>query len=411
MMRFGVLGGSLRCVIARAQSTVGRLRGLDPVRVDALAAALILVWAAVRVADALPGVRLADALTDVAFAGAIMVRRRWLVQALLLLCVVLAGRHLLVDAQGFGQGGGGGVIAVVLLIYGCGAFLEGRRSWLGLGISLALVAGISLVKSSVLPVLFDEVAFVLFPFLVGRARRLGRVRELAEREQAERLDSERELRVRTAALSERTRLAREIHDVIAHSVSVMVIQAAGARTVMDRDPARAESALRSVERAGREALAEMRRLLGVLGDGEHLRALAPQPGLEDLPELVSSTRVAGLNASILVEGDPVAVSQGLSLCAYRVVQEALTNTLKHAGPTRAEVRLRWRDDALELRVSDDGRAAARGVGEPVVGSSGHGITGMGERAALHGGRLETGSVPGGGFVVRATIPLTAGSTT
>ena len=249
------------------------------------------------------------------------------------------------------EGGGGGVIAVVFLIYGCGAFLEGRRSWLGLGISLALVAGISLVKSSVLPVLFDDVAFALLPFLVGRARRLGRARELAERERAERLDSERELRVRTAALSERTRLAREIHDVIAHSVSVMVIQAAGARTVMESDPARAESALRSVERAGREALAEMRRLLGVLGDGEHLRELAPQPGLEDLPELVSSTRVAGLHASILVEGDPVAVSQGLSLCAYRVVQEALTNTLKHAGPTRAEVRLRWREDALELLVS------------------------------------------------------------
>jgi signal transduction histidine kinase len=409
MMRFGVLGGSLRCVIARARNTVGRLRGLDPVRADALVAALFLVWAAAHVADAQPHLRLADAVTDAAFAGAIVVRRRWLVQALLVLCMVLAGRYVLIDRQGFGQGGGGGVIATVLLIYSCGAFLEGRREWLGLGISLALVAGISLVKSSVLPVLFDEVAFALLPFLVGRARRLGRARELAERERAERLDSERELRVRTAALSERTRLAREIHDVIAHSVSVMVIQAAGARTVMDRDPARAESALRSVERAGREALAEMRRLLGVLGDGEHLRALAPQPGLEDLPELVSGTRVAGLNASILVEGDPVAVSQGLSLCAYRVVQEALTNTLKHAGPTRAEVHLRWREDALELLVSDEGRAAARGVGEPLVGSSGHGITGMRERAALHGGSVEAGAVSDGGFVVRARIPLTAGS--
>jgi signal transduction histidine kinase len=398
-------------VIAQARNTLGWLRGLDPVRVDALAAALFLVWAAVHTADAQPHLRLADAVACVAVAGAIVVRRRWLIQALLLLCVVLAGRYLLVDGRGFGQGGGVSAIAVMLLIYGCGAFLEGRRAWVGLGISLALVAGISLVKSSLLPVLFDVVAFALLPFLVGRARRLGRARELAERERAERLDSERELRVRTAALSERTRLAREIHDVIAHSVSVMVIQAAGARTVMDGDPARAESALRSVERAGREALAEMRRLLGVFGDGEHLRALAPQPGLDDLPELVSSTRVAGLNASIRVEGDPVAVSQGLSLCAYRVVQEALTNTLKHAGPTRAEVHLRWREDALELLVSDEGRAAARGAGEPVVGSSGHGITGMRERAALHGGSVEAGAVSDGGFVVRARIPLTAGSAT
>jgi signal transduction histidine kinase len=409
MMRAGDRGDSLRGVIARAQNTVGRLRGLDPVRVDALVAALFLAWAAVQVADALPDVRLADAVTDVAFAGAVAVRRRWLVQALLLLCVVMAGRYLLVGGHAFKQGGGGGTIAVMLLTYGCGAFLEGRRSWLGLGISLALVTGIALVKSSVLPLLFDDVAFALLPFLVGRARRLGRARELAERERAERLDSERELRVRTAALSERTRLAREIHDVIAHSVSVMVIQAAGARTVMDSDPARAESALRSVERAGREALAEMRRLLGVLGDGEHLRELAPQPGLEDLPELVSSTRVAGLNASILVEGDPVAVSQGLSLCAYRVVQEALTNTLKHVGPTRAEVHLRWREDALEVLVSDDGRAAARDLGEPVVGSSGHGITGMRERAALHGGSIEAGAAADGGFVVRARIPLAVGS--
>ena len=217
--------------------------------------------------------------------------------------------------------------------------------------------------------------------------------------------------MRTAALGERARLAREIHDVIAHSVSVMVIQAAGARTVIDRDPSRAESSLRAVERAGREALAEMRRLLGVLADGEDLRALAPQPGLEDLPGLVSSTREAGLKASIRVDGDPVAVSQGLSLCVYRVVQEALMNTLKHAGPTRAEVYLRWCDDALELRVSDEGRVAARGVGEPVGGSSGHGIAGMCERAVLHGGSVEAGSAPEGGFVVRARIPLITGSAT
>ncbi len=293
-----------------------------------------------------------------------------------------------------------------------GRFCEGRRAWFGLGISLAFGAALSLGKSSsALAAVFSDVAFVLLPFLVGRSRRLALAREHAARAQAERLDSERELHVRTAALGERMRLAREIHDVIAHSVSVMVIQAAGARTVMDRDPLRAESALRSVERAGREALAEMRRLLGVLADGQDLRALAPQPGLEDLPELVSSTRAAGLNASIRVDGDPVAVTQGLSLCAYRVVQEALMNTLKHAGPTQAEVYLRWYEDALELRVSDTGRVTAGGVGEPVTGSSGHGITGMRERAALHGGSVETATAPDGGFVVRATIPLIAGSVT
>jgi signal transduction histidine kinase len=126
---------------------------------------------------------------------------------------------------------------------------------------------------------------------------------------------------------------------------------------------------------------------------------------------VSSTRAAGLDASIRVDGEPVSVSQGLSLCAYRVVQEALMNTLKHAGPTHAEVYLRWCEDALELQVSDTGRVAARGIGEPVAGSSGHGIAGMRERTALHGGSVQAGSAPGAGFVVRATIPLIAGSVT
>jgi signal transduction histidine kinase len=351
-----------------------------------------------------------QALMALVVAVAIMLRRRWMIQALLLVCVAFTATRLLVPDRAAGQGGVVGMIGVLLLFYGCGAFLEGRRAWFGLGISLAFGAALSLGKSSsVLAAAFGDVAFVLLPFLVGRSRRLALAREHSARERVERLDSERERHVREAALGERMRLAREIHDVIAHSVSVMVIQAAGARTVMDRDPSRAESSLRAVERAGREALAEMRRLLGVLADGQDLRALAPQPGLEDLHALVSSTRAAGLKASIRVDGDPVAVSQGLSLCAYRVVQEALMNTLKHAGPTRAEVYLRWCDDTLELRVSDEGRVTARGRGEPVAGSSGHGIAGMHERAALHGGSVEAGSASDGGFVVRATIPLIAGA--
>jgi signal transduction histidine kinase len=389
------------------------MRGLDPVRADVLLAVGLLVAFAVQalVASHLQA-GFVYALMALVIAVAILLRRRWMIQALLLVCVAFTATRLLLSDRAAGQGGAAGELGILLLFYGCGAFLEGRRAWFGLGISLALGTALSLGKSSsVLAAVFADVALVLLPFLVGRSRRIAMARERGAREQAEHLDADRELHVRTAALGERMRLAREIHDVIAHSVSVMVIQAAGARTVMDLDPSRAESSLRSVERAGREALAEMRRLLGVLADGQDLRALAPQPGLEDLPELVSSTRAAGLDASIRVDGEPVSVSQGLSLCAYRVVQEALMNTLKHAGPTRAEVRLTWGEDALELRVSDEGRVAARGVGEPVVGSSGHGIAGMRERAALHGGSVQAESAPCGGFVVRATIPLIAGSVT
>jgi signal transduction histidine kinase len=294
---------------------------------------------------------------------------------------------------------------MILLFYGSGAFLQGLRSWLGLGLGLACGAIVSLPHESLPATLFGGSAFVVLPWVVGRSRRAAAGRERASRELAEEMDAARELHVRTAAVGERVRLAREIHDVIAHSVSVMVIQAAAARVVMENDPLRADMSLRSVERAGREALAEMRRLLGVLADGEALRSLAPQPGLDDLPELVSSTRSAGLNASMRIEGDPVAVSAGLSLCAYRVVQEALTNALKHAGATEAEVNVRWSEDALELQVTD----AGRGERVPVIGPGGHGIDGMRERAALHGGSLDAGPAPDGGFIVRARIPLLAES--
>ncbi len=380
-------------------------RRLDPAALDYLVAALILVAFQVQIwTDAHGHSRVPQTVTAVAVSFAIAIRRPWTLRALLLTCAAFAAQLVFVPHQ-TGQGGPY-LVSLLLLFYGAGAFLDGHRALLGLGISAALGIATSLHKSSsLLAALFGVVAFVLLPWIVGRARRLALQREYAARELAERVDSERELYVKAAALSERARLAREIHDVIAHCVSVMVIQAAGARTVMDREPERAEISLRSVERAGREALAEMRRLLGVLADGEDLRALAPQPGLEDLPQLVASTRSAGLRASIRIMGEPVAVPPGLSLCAYRVVQEALTNTLKHAGPTRAQVDISWCSDALELKVIDAGGERT----EPATGSSGHGIAGMCERAALHGGSVEAGPAPGGGFVVQARIPLLAGS--
>ena len=243
----------------------------------------------------------------------------------------------------------------------------------------------------------------LLPWTVGRIVRERGVRELAQRESAERLDVEREQRARLAALGERTRIARELHDVIAHSVSVMVIQAGGARTVMDSEPKRAETSLRSVERAGRDALAEMRRLLGVLDSGEDARALAPQPGLADIEDLVSHTRAAGLQTSLNVEGEPVVVSPALDLCAYRIVQEALTNAIKHAGPSRVKVRLRWTRGALELDVSDNGCGPIAVNGD----STGHGIAGMRERTELYGGDIRAGAGADGGFAVQARLPLTS----
>jgi signal transduction histidine kinase len=377
---------------------------MSPGRLDGVVAALLLLAFELQIWTAADErLRWAQALSVVVIAVAVAVRRRWTLQSLVVAgVVVLFVKYVLLNGKATGHGQVAAV-AMVLLFYGAGAFLDGKLAWIGLTITIGLGTAIALQGSDLTGAIVPFALFVVLPWNVGHARKLSVARARVARELAERTDAERELRVRGAALSERARLAREIHDVIAHSVSVMVIQAAGARTVMDREPGRADASLRSVERAGREALAEMRRLLGVLANGEELRALAPQPGLEDLPELISSTCAAGLRTSIRVEGDPIMVAPGLSLCAYRVVQEALTNSLKHSGPTRAVVEVRWRPDLLELRVTDAGGGA--GGCERALGSSGLGIVGMRERAALHGGSVEAVPVPGGGFVVRARIPL------
>jgi signal transduction histidine kinase len=199
---------------------------------------------------------------------------------------------------------------------------------------------------------------------------------------------------------ERARIARELHDVIAHSVSMIVVQAAAADDVFDERPDQAREALRSIERAGRDAMGELRRLLSAvrpeLGDPTE-----PQPGLDRVDELADGLRAGGLEVAVLREGEPAPLPAGVDLSAYRIVQEALTNTLRHAQATRADVTLSYGPDALEVDVRDDGRAP------PGNGSGGHGLVGMRERAALLGGTLEAGPEASGGFRVHARLPLEA----
>jgi signal transduction histidine kinase len=251
---------------------------------------------------------------------------------------------------------------------------------------------------------FPMEAAVLLSYVLGLAISARAARERAARDAAEQLDSALVSAAREAASGERARIARELHDVIAHSVSVMVIQAGGARLVMGGEPERAEESLRSVERAGRDALAELRRLLGTLGD-EDPHALAPQPGLGDIEPLLAEARRAGVAADLRVDGRSMAVPPALDLCAYRIVQESLTNVIRHAAPASASVNVRWSADTLELEVSDDGR---RATARRRHGAGGHGIPGMRERVALHGGTLEVGARPAGGFSVRARLPLAHG---
>ncbi len=220
-------------------------------------------------------------------------------------------------------------------------------------------------------------------------------------ERAQRLERERDAQAQVAAAAERARIAREMHDVIAHSVSVMVVQADGAAYMVDLDPERARRAMETIGETGRQALTEMRRMLGVLRERDGTGPYAPQPGIEQLTELVAQIRSAGLPVDLTIEGVPEELPAAQQLAIYRIVQEALTNTRKHAGPrATAQVRLHYAEDAVEIRIRDDGR----GTAAPSDGR-GHGLVGMTERAALYGGWVRTGPCPGGGYEVLARLPV------
>jgi signal transduction histidine kinase len=205
---------------------------------------------------------------------------------------------------------------------------------------------------------------------------------------------------RRAVGEEQARIARELHDVIAHSVSMIVVQASAAEDIFDSRPDQARAALRSIERAGRDALAELRRLLSAVRPGLD-EPSGPQPGLDRLDELAEPLRAGGLTVVVRREGPATTLPAGVDVSAYRIVQEALTNTVRHARATRAEVTVRYGPDAVELDVRDDGRPTQSGG----ANGSGHGIAGMRERAALLGGTLEAGPLPGGGYRVHARLPL------
>jgi signal transduction histidine kinase len=231
------------------------------------------------------------------------------------------------------------------------------------------------------------------------SRKLMEARRAEERATA--IAEEQTRLAEEAAETERSRIARELHDVVAHHVSVMTVQAGAVRRLLKPEQEREREALVSVEETGRKALTEMRRLLGVLKEEASPAPLAPQPGMGTLDKLLDQVREAGLPVELSTEGKPVELAPGVDLSAYRIIQEALTNALKHAGPARAWVVVRYGDKDLELQIENDGRTD--GNAEP----SGHGLVGMKERVAVYGGELESGPRPGGGFAVRARLPIGA----
>jgi signal transduction histidine kinase len=242
--------------------------------------------------------------------------------------------------------------------------------------------------------------FITAAWAVGHAISTAtqRTRELHER--TTQLERDREEKARAAVAEERARIARELHDVVGHSVSVMTVQASAVRRLLRPEQEQEREALRVVEETGRQALAEMRRMVGVLRRPEEAPALAPQPSLVHLDRLVEHVREAGLAVALHVEGEPKPLAPGIDLTAYRLVQEGLTNALKHADASRADVTVRYEDGEVQLVVADNGKGSANGSSD-----GGHGLVGMKERVSVYGGDLEAGPAPAGGFVLRARLPV------
>ncbi|KJY42903.1 histidine kinase [Streptomyces sp. NRRL B-1568] len=353
------------------------------------------------------------------------------VVTVLALCVVVALRRrapekmlLLATAAGLAQLGLNVSVdtadfAMLVIIYtvASGGTRWASRYALIVGLAAPMIAGVRWpnphqdIGTQVLGTFFVTVPFVL-AWVLGDSMRTRRAYWAQLEERAMRLEKEREQQARIAVTAERARIARELHDVVAHNVSVMVVQADGAAYVLDSSPEQAKQALETISGTGRQALAEMRRLLGVLrtDEGAEGGEYVPQPDVEQIGDLVEQVRRAGLPVEFEVEGAPRPLPSGVELTAYRIVQEALTNTRKHGGPdVGASVRLTYFDDGLGLLVEDDGRGAQHELYESGgADGMGHGLIGMRERVGMVGGTLDAGPRPGGGFRISVLLPIKPG---
>jgi signal transduction histidine kinase len=362
---------------------------LDPVKVDWALAALLSVGAQLAIwlgSDAAHH-RLGAALVAPAITAPIAVRRRYPTLVGTAVPLVAAFDHDLWDPQFVGY-----PVATFCALYALTAWTPPRRFAFG----FALVVAVYLAASVGDPFPNNGVTFAVVTAVVMLLTR----RVLGDRERRARVaERERDVAAREAVVEERARIARELHDVIAHHVSMIVMQAGAERRVLDGANTATREVLETIEQIGRGALTETRRLLGMLR-GDANEPLTPQPGLTEVPTLVGQLREAGLPVELQLEGERRELPIGIELSAYRIVQEALTNALKHAGDARATVRISYRTDALELEIADDG---AGGITRASGG--GHGLVGMRERAALYGGRFDASRNPDGGFVVRVLLPI------
>jgi len=393
-----------------------RIRSVNPLIVDGAFAVLFFVLGVASVfgqdiydesgavTDGLREPNALIVLTALFVCAPVAVRRRWPLSALIVSSLAILV-HIGAD---FPEGAL--PTAILFLTYTVGAWCPHRRSVAGLGFVCVVVVMLGLSDApgldavGVLAVIaqFAAVWAIGVALRSRRAATESRVREADERAEAERQAAARVL------AEERLRIAQELHDVVAHSMSVIAVQAGVGAHVLDERPEQARAALEAISATSRGTLTELRRLLGVLRDSEGVRSHAPAPGLADLPHLVADVRSAGVPATLHVEGhDPGISHAGVELSAYRIVQEALTNVIKHAGqPTRVDVTVRYAPYALAVEVIDDGRGVAAHPrnGDSGTEGSGHGLIGMRERVEVWGGELSVGPAPGGGYRVKAQLP-------
>jgi signal transduction histidine kinase len=381
----------------------GRLLLIDVVLVMALAVTSVaqLWWSP---PEGLVGGRVVHTVLAAAFTLPLLLRRR---HPVAVFAVVAAAAWLQLE---LGGGLGQPFFAVVIALYAVGAHAPSPSTYVGPAL-VALQAVLVDVPRLRAGDPWDEVIPTWFVLLglwaFGRWMRHRALAASALVERAEATERDQARQAAHAVASERARISRELHDLVAHSMSVIVIQAQGAQRAMDSAPEQAREAMRSVETAARGGLEEMRRLLGLLTDANTTDGTSPQPSLEQLPDLIAQLGATGMPVDLRIEGSVRRLPAGLELTGYRIVQEATTNALKHAGPVPVDVRLSYRGDCLDIEVTDAGPTPDVSRSAPPAG--GHGLVGMQERVALYGGTVHARSRPGGGFTVQARLPIAGGT--
>lgn len=378
-----------------------RWASLSPLGQDAVLATLLTAFTQYEIwigRSEVAGTLAAQQAAFFTMTAAVVMRRRYALMSVVVVAAGLAVQTVLGEAPVVG-----GFLAMIIATHSVASYASGRRAILGLVAMLAAVEVYPIIHPTDIQ-LADEIGnAVIFILIWGLARTVRNRQELAEslESRAVILERQQEANKQEAVARERTRIARELHDIVAHSVSIMLLQAGGARKVLGAEHRQVSESLLNVEKLGRQALEEMHRLLGILRQDQPVLSEQPPGALEQIPDLLGQMGAAGLAVHLSVEGDPSPIPQSVELSAYRIIQESLTNALKHSSSLSAWVTLRYADAGLELEVTDSGEPARATRGR------GYGLAGMQERANLFGGTLSAGPSGNGGWQVKATLPISS----